>query len=167
MLNRHDRQYMYKKPDRSRHVKKPDEENNQFRFKDALQYARGVTKDPLKKAYYTPFREKFKNSEYLMAIADAMKPPEILSVNLDQYSGQASQPILVHAYDYFGVVAIEISLQDPTGKILESGSASPSNKRNEWIYTSQANHLLSPGSCIQVSVLDKPGNKTKACCPVS
>ncbi|WP_332734536.1 hypothetical protein [Flavihumibacter sp.] len=159
---RGDRQYLKKNPDRAGHKKKPDEEKNQLRFKDANIYARMVAHDPASKAFYTPFRELLKQSEYVMAITDGMVPPIIESIDQNGYTGLAGQNLMVIATDNFQVMEVVFTILDSNGIPLETGKAMPTEKENQWSYIAQKDILSLSGNQVQVEAFDRPGNRTVA-----
>ena len=159
---RGDRQYLKRNPDRRGHKKKPNEEKNQLRFKDVNIYARSVAHDPASKAFYTPFRETLKQSEYVMAIADGMVPPTIESIEQNGYTGLAGQTLMAVATDNFQVMKVVFTILDPNGISLETGLATPAEKENQWIYIARKDILSLSGNQVQVEAFDRPGNRTVA-----
>ena len=153
-------QIMLRRPNRSNHKKKPREAETQDSFTRANIYARKVNKDPVAKAFYTPFRQP-KLTEYLLAQSDCMVPPQIHSCDTGAYTGLGGQPIYVVATDNIKVVEVKCSILGADGKDLESGRAVPGTKPDEWIYSGQLDHLSLAGYRIRIQAYDRPRNEAR------
>lgn len=159
--NRKGKIILSKRPRRTKNRTAPQLEQ-MARFKEAAIYAKAALADEeAGKAY----NAKAQNSDdalsaYNIAMADYLNVPVIRQVNLDEYSGQAGERIVVAATDDFQVkeVAVEIRQSDDT--LVEKGKAVASGNGLEWEYTTLSVNPSPTGSIVTVHVADLPGNIT-------
>ncbi len=61
------------------------------------------------------------------------------------------------------MAGVQVSIRTATGELVEAGEAvlDPIN-RNRWIYTTRAINPALPGSSVEVTARDIPGNEGKA-----
>ncbi len=133
------------------------QEANSSRFQAAQNYAKTALADPALKAAYKALCRGHQNPRNL-AIRDAMRPPVIEWMNLDEYGGQPGQVIRVKATDDFRVVEVQMTLRGPQGEVVEEGPAEFKADTDEWWYT--ATVAVPPGQSVSVTAVakDTPGN---------
>ncbi len=129
----------------------PQQVAQQEAFKQASAYAKGSKTEELyvEKAQGTPM------SSYNVAIADWFHEPEIVSVDLDAWSGQAGQLIRIEATDDVKITQVTVVITDESGVLLEQGAAVQADGL-WWQYTTTAAASGSP--IVIVSAQDLPGN---------
>ena len=129
------------------------------RFSEAVQYARGVINDDVRKAVYQ-LKARPGVSAYNIALSDYCKAPEIKRANLSGYTGKAGEQILIRAIDDFMVKTVRVEILDSNLEPIEEGEAVLSENNLDWIYTSQTLNPNPESSTIRVSASDLPGNVT-------
>ena len=147
---------------RPRKRETPPSESQQMvneRFTEAVQYAKGVVSDEVKKAVYQ-LKVRPGVSAYNLALSDYCKAPEIKKVNLTGYTGKVSEQILIRAIDDFMVKTVQVEILDNDLLRIEQGEAILSDNNLDWIYTSKALNPDPANSTIRVSASDLPGNVT-------
>jgi hypothetical protein len=135
--------------------------DHQDRFRMAAAYASNQMRDAETKAMYETGINKKKNSAYAVAISDALNAPKVHEIDTVGYEGAVNSIIAINASDDFRVVSVNVTIQDPDGKLLETGEAiqHPFN-RNLWSYTTTVKNSRLPGSTISATAYDLPGNET-------
>lgn len=133
-----------------------------MRFKEATIYAKAALTD---EETYKAYREKAQNSEdaltaYNVAVADYLNLPVIKTVNLDGYSGQPGEEIIVSATDDFQVKEVMVEIRQSDHTLVEKGTTIADANGLNWKYTTQSVNGLLAGSIITVRVSDRPGNVT-------
>lgn len=129
------------------------QKSQQVAFREATSYAQAVKNNPI----YIQKAERLGVTPYNLAVADWFHAPEILEVNLDEWSGQAGQVICVSAVDDVQVNQIRVSILDANDAVLEQGNATQIDGV-WWQYTTQ----MGAGSSakVLVSAQDLPGHIT-------
>lgn len=104
-------------------------------FKDATVYARTVTRDPEKKAYYARKAKVIGvRSAYSAAISDYMRGLTIESVDTRRYSGKASGQVKVTIRKKdFSAKEVNVIFRTMTGETIERGKAAM-DSNGSWIY---------------------------------
>lgn len=150
-----------KRPQRTK--EQPEVQQKQMlRFKEATIYAKAaLTDEDTRKAY----AEKAQNSgnglsAYNVAVADYLKAPVIRKVNLEGYSGQAGEEIVVSATDNFKVKEVKVEIRQSDDTLVEKGTALADINGLDWKYMTQSVNALLAGSKVTVRVSDIPGNVT-------
>jgi hypothetical protein len=133
-----------------------------LRFKEATIYAKAaLTDEDTRKAY----SERAQNSEdalsaYNVAVADYLNSPVIRKVNLEGYSGQSGEGIVVSATDDFQVKEVSVEIRQSDDTLVEKGTALAESNGLDWKYTTQSVNASLAGSMVIVRVSDIPGNVT-------
>jgi hypothetical protein len=146
---------------------KPDTEGRQWteaqlahreRFRQAALYGRLVMADPETKALYEEAAGARGKPVFSLTVADFFNAPSVDSVDLSNYTGAAGDAIVIMASDDFAVLAVQVSLTDGDGNMIESGAAleSPPNS-GRWVYT--ATVAVNTGTTVRIAVTaeDRPG----------
>ena len=143
------------------HVERTDKQKEvTHKFQEAVIYAKTVLLDnEMKEAYQDKAKEG--QSAYNVAIADFFNAPDIESINLSGYTGQAGQEIVVRAIDDFRVKEVSVDIYNSDGTLVENGNASLSTNGADWIYTTSATNNQVSGDKIVVRASDIPGNLTE------
>ncbi|GAO43191.1 hypothetical protein [Flavihumibacter petaseus] len=136
------------------------QERNRDLFSDSQQYARTAIADPDLKAEYQMGCARGK-AAYNAAMKDYRTAPVIEWVKAADYEGQAGKAISIHATDDFRVVAVKVTILTTGGDVVEEGYAAMSPVfKNRWIYSTQPSNPVPPGTVVQVTARDLPGNET-------
>jgi hypothetical protein len=150
---------------RPRKRDQPTEHQNlaKSKFLQAVQYAKGQMTDPASKALYAAGITEKIQSAYGVALADYLKGPEILSVDVSGYKGEINQKIEIMTIDNFKVTEVRVEIRTPENELVESGLAAPVEENSlQWRYIATARMAHFAGSNIIVRAKDKPGNVTEA-----
>ncbi|ULQ52241.1 hypothetical protein [Flavihumibacter fluvii] len=151
-------EYIVNKPIRSKDRKpKPGEQKAWERFKNAENYAKRVIADPDLKKFYKRFI-KGAQTEYNMAISDAMENPSITGYDISGYTGMAGDILKVKATDNFRVAKVWCRIETSTGDLVEEGAAQPSATSDEWAYAATNKNQSLHDTVIIFTALDMPGN---------
>ena len=130
------------------------------RFKDANRYAKTATADPVLKAAYKA-KARPGTTAFNVAMVDFFKAPEILEVDISNYTGLAGEPILILATDDFRVQSVMVSIINAVGDVIESGAAMVHPESDDfWTYTTIATNPDGASGAVKVQVSDLPGNVT-------
>lgn len=133
-----------------------------LRFKEATIYAKAaLTDEDTRKGY----AEKAQNSgnglsAYNVAVADFLNAPVIRKINLDVYSGQSGEEIVISAIDDFRVKDVTVEIRQSDSTLVEKGTAIAGANGLDWTYTTQSANASLTGSKVTVRVSDLPGNVT-------
>jgi threonine dehydratase len=95
-----------------------------------------------------------------VAIADFFNAPDIIELNLTEYSGGPGQQIKMKVTDDFKVKAVMVTIQNENGSIVEEGSAIQIANTAEWVYTTKATNDTLSGDKITIVASDNPDNLT-------
>ncbi|MBW8688171.1 hypothetical protein [Chitinophaga rhizophila] len=131
----------------------------QQRFKAAIQYAKAVLADPVKKAMYAAFAGP-DQSAYNMAMRDAFKAPVVDSIDTTNYQGRTGNPVIIQASDDFKVTTVKVIIRTNAGAVIEEGEATLQDNGLDWLYTATVNNASLTGSVITAVAVDTPGNET-------
>jgi hypothetical protein len=137
-----------------------DQQVAKERFKEGVLYAKGAASDPILSAFYKPFT-KPGTSVYNMALADFCRPPEIKSIDTQQYQGNVGDLITIKAIDSFKVVEVLVIISKPDGTLIETGMAVQATNSLNWIYTATVANSPTASTLIKAKATDMPGNVTE------
>jgi hypothetical protein len=135
----------------------PKQQAHLDRMYQAQLYAKAQLRDPAAKALYATRIDQRRTSAYTVAIADYMRPPEILGLDARAYHGRPGDALLIQATDDFEVIAVILRFLSPTGTELETGPATL-QPAGDWRYAVRQNHAA--GTTCDVEAHDRPGNCT-------
>lgn len=130
------------------------------RFREATLYARRALEAPEARAFYEGLAEQRGKPVNSIAIADFLNPPSVTEVEIEQFRGEAGDPIWVEASDDAGVVDVLVAIEAGSGDVLESGQATLEQGR--WCYRAQTRTPRGEVLWIRVRASDRPGNVAKA-----
>ncbi|MFM1770764.1 MAG: hypothetical protein RJA22_3293 [Verrucomicrobiota bacterium] len=131
------------------------------RFKLAAAYARMVMADPTLKAVYAPRAKNKGIGLFAVCMTDYLVAPEVLDIDLSRYTGNTGETLGITAIDDFEVTEVNVAMTLANGQVLESGPASLDPARARWVYTTTAAAPAGQSVSIEVTALDRPGNKTR------
>jgi len=123
-------------------------------FREAAAYAQSARGAQIyvSKAAGTPM------NPYNVALADWFHAPEILELDLGDWSGQPGKVLRVKALDDVLVMQVSVSIRDAGGALLEQGPATSVDSL-WWEYTT---HAAGSGRLtVLASAQDMPGNVTE------
>jgi hypothetical protein len=128
-------------------------------FAAASLYAQGAVADPELKKEYGKKASAGKNA-YNIAFRDYLKAPQVKGIGTENYNGTPGSTIVIIAKDDFRVAEVTVSIRTAAGVLIEEGNAvlNPIN-RNKWTYTAKQSNASPPGSIINATARDLPGNK--------
>jgi hypothetical protein len=127
-------------------------------FRKAVRYAKKIKNNLFMKAQY---QDKVTGGQtaYNLALSDAFKAPEVLSIDTSAYTGDAGQTITIEAADNFKVNTVKVVITGTPGTLIEQGEAVENEENANWTYiTAQTNNNLA-GTKITVTATDLPGNE--------
>jgi hypothetical protein len=127
------------------------------RFSASIGYAKIAMKDPATKSLYKAVAAP-DQSAFNLAFRDAFLVPKVDSIDASNYHGQAGERITIQASDDFKVTGVTVSIHDPSGKLIEEGSASIDPNGADWVFVSTQNLATITGSKITGRAKDMPGN---------
>lgn len=141
------------------------------RWRQATAYASAVWQDPvLRKFYETLARKRYAWRAYNLATGDFMNPPEIVGVELHDYTGRRGGTIAIRTVDDIGVIGIRIEIRDTSGKLWEYGLAElapePRVRRDDTVAKRQGRYTATqdiPAGTeleIEIGADDRAGNRT-------
>lgn len=132
----------------------------QLRFERFLAYAQEAISDPVKKQLYQKAATGGQTA-YNAAFQDAAMPPRILDVDTRKYKGLVGNVIRFLVKDVVRVESVRVVIVSAAGAALEQGDAVP-GPGNYWDYTATTANAVLPGTRIQITATDLPGNVTDA-----
>jgi hypothetical protein len=146
-------------PESSKNVTE-GQKKHQKRFQQATIYGKSAVSDPqLKELYDAAAKKKKGLTAYNVAVADFLNAPDIENVDLSAYTGAAGDEIKIIASDDFAVKAVQVSISNVDGTLIEKGYASQS-LGNLWIYHATQDNNNTDGDKIVITASDIPGNIT-------
>lgn len=119
-------------------------------FKDATVYAKAVTRDPEKKAYYVKKAKTIGvRSAYSAAISDYMRGVTIESVDTRQYNGKVGGKVKVTVRKKdFAAKEVYVGFKTMAGDVIERGKA-VMGSNGVWVYR---NVIAAPEKNVVVEV---------------
>ena len=130
----------------------------QTKFGIATAYGRRVVKDPGLKALYQA-AIKGGQRAFNIAVTDALQPPVVVSIHIENYHGHPGDPVIIHAKDDFKVAGVNVSVYNSAGELVEEGSAiQRENEELIWLYNTRKENRDYNGSKILAVATDLPGN---------
>lgn len=132
----------------------PGQIASQMRFRAGIAYAKkAAQEEPIyaEKAIGTP------RTAFNVALADFLRPPEILHVDLAAYTGKVGESIRAQVRDDVCVKHVKVSIVTADDRLIEQGEATQ-GAGLWWNYTTTANGLEEAVQVI-VQAWDLPGNE--------
>jgi hypothetical protein len=129
------------------------------RFAEYIRYAKAAIKDPDIKAAYAASAKPGRTA-FNRAVTDASHPPKIGKIDAGKYHGQPGDYLTIEATDDFKVMAVQISIHNANGLLIEQGDAIMQINMVEWLYAVTVANEPFAGSMITATAIDLPGNKT-------
>jgi hypothetical protein len=131
----------------------------QEKFKMATVYAKNILVDPIIKNAYAS-KAKIGQTAFNVAFADFFNAPSLSLPQLNDYTGQIGDAILVRALDDFKVEQVTVSIFATDGTLIESGEAQLATNGLDWQYNTTALNAALTGSKVVFQATDLPGNTT-------
>ena len=128
------------------------------RFQEATIYGKTAMANPAVKNDYETSAKKKGLTAYNVAVADFLKAPEIVEINLSNYTGAIGDTIVITVTDNFKVETVTVDIANADGSEVESGAATPGASRTVWTYTAKVANASLDGDKITVRAYDVPGN---------
>ena len=126
-------------------------------FRQAINYAKFAKTQ----AVYVDKAKGTSATAYNVAVSDWFGQPEVLDINISGWTGQIGQTIQVKAKDSVGVTSVHVMIRESNGTAtaLEQGEAVQSALDSQmWNYTTTTLVPMTPGTRLDVSAQDLPGN---------
>jgi hypothetical protein len=96
---------------------------------------------------------------YYVALADWFSGPKVLEINVDNWTGELGQTILVKARDNVKVARVYVVIRDAEERVLESGEAVQSEPGSRWWkYTTHSVIKMTPFPIVEAIAQDLAGN---------
>ena len=132
----------------------PTQQAHQEAFREAIAYARSAKDEAI---YITKSQGTTMNA-FNAAVADWFNKPEVLEINIDNWTGDAGQIIRVKAQDDTQVTKVHVQIADAQGNIFEEGDAEQTDGL-WWDYTTTTNVEGDPATAnVKATARDLPGN---------
>ena len=149
-------------PKRGPNKKAPTEEQVavQVKFERFAAYAQEAIADPEKKQLYAKAAKKGQTA-FHAAFRDAARAPRIPEIDTRKYSGLVGDVLKFLVKDVVTVESVKVAILSAAGAELEKGDA-VLGVANYWNYTATVANPELPGTRVQVTATDLPGNVTKA-----
>lgn len=126
-------------------------------FRLATQYAVGAKDNPI----YVNLAKGTDATAYNLAVADYFGKPDVLEINISEWTGQIGQTIRVKAQDNVRVMSVRVMIRESnnTATALEEGEAVRSETNGlMWVYTTKTVVPMTPGTRIDAFARDLPDN---------
>ncbi|TWW00635.1 hypothetical protein [Chitinophaga pinensis] len=114
--------------------------------------------DPVRKAFYAALAGP-DQSAYNIALKDAVKSPEVISINTENYTGAIGGRIFIRAVDNVKVVRVRVSIRTAADDPVEQGEAVLQANGLDWLYTTTAVNATLAETVIRATAIDTPGNE--------
>ena len=97
---------------------------------------------------------------YTIALADWFCMPDVLEINVDNWTGEPGEIIRVKAKDNVLVARVSVVIRDAQENVLEEGEAVRSEKGSAWWnYTTRSRINITPFPIVEATAQDLPGNE--------
>lgn len=150
-----DRIVVSKKPDMSRRVLSAKQEAHHERVKRAAAWGRTARDTPDLAAVYEAAAAERAQAVYHIAFRDAMRAPEIETVDTDGFSPLEGGVIRITARDDFEIVRVEVEWLDTSGAVRLARDAQRVGDR--WECAIGAGEAKG-SAAVRVRASDRPGN---------
>jgi hypothetical protein len=96
---------------------------------------------------------------YNLALTDWFGAPRVLEINVDRWTGEIGQTILVKARDNVKVARLSVVIRDSEENVLERGEAVQSEAGSAWWnYTTKSLVKMTPFPIVEATAQDLAGN---------
>jgi len=96
---------------------------------------------------------------YSTAVTDWSGAPEVLEIDVDDWTGEIGQPIHVKARDTVMVARVSVVIRDAQENVLEMGEAVQSEAGSDWWdYITKSLVPMNPFPIVEAIAQDLPGN---------
>jgi hypothetical protein len=131
----------------------------QERFRKAAQYGKLAFAEAATRLAYAAAAQEAHQPVFALMVADYLRVPVVDELNVDGYTGQAGETIVIQAHDDFEVVGVTVSIKDAGGQIVESGAATQNPPNGgRWVYTTSQAVANITGIVVTATASDRPGN---------
>jgi len=130
---------------------------HQDAFRQAIVFAKTAKNNPV----YMTKAEGTVKSAYNVAVEDWFGQPVVLDIDISGWTGQIGQTINVKAQDNVKVTSVQMMIRENNGSAttLEQGEAVQSEINGlMWAYTTTTLVPMTPGTRLDASARDLPGN---------
>jgi len=126
-------------------------------FRQATTYAKFAKNQPV----YISKAKETNSTAYNIAVADWFGQPQVLDLDISGWTGQIGQEIRVKAKDNVKVASVHVMIRasNSSATALEEGKAVQSETDGLlWTYTTTTLVPMTPGTRLDVTAKDLPGN---------
>ena len=131
----------------------PAQQAHQDAFRNAIAYAKTAKDETI----YLTKSQGTTMTAFNAAVADWFNKPEVLEINIDNWTGDAGQIIRVKAQDDTQVTKVHVQIADAQGNILEEGDAVQADGL-WWAYTTSTGEVNPSTATVKATAHDLPGN---------
>lgn len=125
------------------------QQQHRSRFQQACFYWKGIKNNQQVLDNYKAAAGEGQTA-YNIALADFLQGPDIEEIDVSAYTGKPGQIIRIKATDDFKVIAVNVSICNADGTLVEEG-ASAEGDNGYWIYETQATNDSLDGDKITVT----------------
>jgi hypothetical protein len=129
------------------------QKSHQSAFREASAYARSAKTQPV----YVERAKAASSIPYNLAISDWFGRPQVLEIDIREWTGQVGQQIRVRAQDNIHVASVQITIKNDDGTGLEEGEARQTDGP-WWTYTSTSTVPRAAACRVTAVARDLPGN---------
>ena len=126
------------------------------RFGEAVAYARQAKTHPV----YERKAADEGRSAYHVALADRLRPPEVMTIDLSGWTGAAGETVRAQARDEVKVETVWFAVIGQDGAVLDGGAGVEEPGGGWWAYETQTPHPGGQGRVV-VAARDLAGNQTE------
>lgn len=128
------------------------------RFAQAATYSHNILLNPEMRIAYEMKASKLLPA-FQVAVKDFMLSPSITEIDVNDYEGKSGDKIHVTAYDDFAVTEVTVTIQDPSGVVIEKGKCVLNPFTSNFDYTATVELTTSlTGVVIIAKARDYPGH---------
>jgi hypothetical protein len=127
--------------------------SHQSAFREASAYARSSKTQPV----YVERANATNSIPYNVAISDWFGKPQVLEVDVKNWSGQAGQQIRVRAQDNVHVAGVQVAIEDQDSRRFEEGETLQADGLL-WTYTTMSDVPQAAARRVIAVAKDLPGN---------
>jgi hypothetical protein len=128
-------------------------------MRQAVRYAQAAIRDPAAKRYYEYASRMLRRSVYIVAKADALRPPSIELRIPSDYQGRAGECVLLPTGDHFRVHTARITVRDTAGDIVETGEAVRQRRKTDFEYHWKRDHPRGQALMVELIAESRAGHR--------